>query len=141
MCKRAIRETPRENKENSNVNVGLLNMSNENFSDGLNVAVILQYVIAAILMIMVAKWMKKCWNRRQQRLFGHLTQHNVGQIGQPALPAPAPVIPTAPAAPVVAPAPQPVPIILHHSHSARALMPPDEYNMVDRMDKMEKYRT
>ena len=138
MCKRAIRETPKENHENSNVNVGLLNMSNETFSDGLNATAILQYVIAAILMIMVAKWLKKCWNRRQQRLFGHLGQHHVGQMGQqPALPAPA-AIPTAPVAP--APQPQPVPaIILHHSQfKPAALMPPAEY---DTVDKMEKYRT
>ena len=136
MCKNSKSEIPADNRENSNVNVGLLNKSREKMGDGLSVEVIMQYIIALICLAMVCKWLKKCWNRRQQRILNmagiqmnHL--NNPGQGQQLALPAPA-------APPMPAPAqPVPVPIIVHHAGGNQykpAIMSPE-------FDKMEQYRT
>ena len=67
MCKNRRSQTPADNRENSNVNVGLLNMSSEKMGDGLSIEVIMQYVIAFICLLMMCRWIKKCWTRRQER--------------------------------------------------------------------------
>ena len=65
MCKRGIeRDILSENRENKNLNVGL----DEMMGDGIDTSDIVIYVIAAICIMMLIKWVKKCWNRRQERM-------------------------------------------------------------------------
>ena len=144
MCKNSVKSAiPADNRENSNVNVGLLNMSSEKFGDGIFVEMIMHYVIAIICLAMVCKWLKKCWNRRQERQkrmlnlagiqMNHLNNPGQGQqLGQQlALPAPA-------APPMPAPAqPVPVPIIVHQAGG-------NQYKpaiMSTEFEKIEQYRT
>ena len=69
MCKNSVkRAIPQDNRENNDVNVGLLNMSSEKFGDGISAEMVMQYVIAIICLAMVVKWLRKCWTRRQQRM-------------------------------------------------------------------------
>ena len=68
MCKRPVKRDLPQNRENNNVNVGLLNMSSEEFGDGITTENVIQYVIAIICIAMVFKWIRKCWTRRQQRM-------------------------------------------------------------------------
>ena len=139
MCKTRGSQTQTP-AENNNLNVGLLNMSSENMNS-LSMEVILQYLIAFIALLMMFRWMKKCWTRRQERQRRMLGlagipmnnlnpgMNNQGQ-GQLALPAP---VPSAPAAPPPAQH-VPLPIIVHHAGS-------NNYKPVEFVDKMEKYRT
>ena len=61
MCKRGIeRDILSENRENKNLNVGLVNLSNEKMGDGIDTSNIVIYVIAAICIMMLIKWVKKC---------------------------------------------------------------------------------
>ena len=61
MCKRGIeRDILSENRENKNLNVGLVNLSNEKMGDGIDTSDIVIYVIAAICIMMLIKWVKKC---------------------------------------------------------------------------------
>ena len=134
MCKNrgSQSQTP---AENSNVNVGLLNMSSENMNS-LSMEVILQYLIAFIALLMMFRWMKKCWTRRQERQkrmlgLAGIPMNNLNQgQGQLALPAP---VASAPAAPPPAQH-VPLPIIVHHAGG-------NNYKPVEFVDKMEKYRT
>ena len=50
------------------MNVGLVNLSNKKMGDGIDSSDIIIYIIAAIRRIMLLKWMKKCYNRRQARM-------------------------------------------------------------------------
>ena len=66
-----MRETflvPSDNRENKNFNVGLLNLSNEKMGDGIDSSDIIIYVIAAICIMMLFKWMKQCYTRRQEKM-------------------------------------------------------------------------
>ena len=63
MLKSKVTNGPQDNRENSNVNVGLWNMSSEKFGDGVTGEMVVTYVIAAICLMMVGKWLKKCWNQ------------------------------------------------------------------------------
>ena len=67
MCKRRPeRDSNQDARENNNMNVGLLNLSNEKMGDGIDSSDIVTYVIAAICLMMLLKWIKKYWTRRQQ---------------------------------------------------------------------------
>ena len=153
MCKRRVeRAIPQDVRDNNNVNVGLLNMSSEQSGDEIIVESVIQYVIGIICVVMVLKWIRKCWSRRHQRRLNPAGQQmamNQIQAAQhlavqappaplaAAAPAPAPQ-PPAPvlALPAPAPAPQhiPVPIIVHHNQYQPA-------DRVEDLDRMEKYRT
>ena len=148
MCKRPVKRDLPQNRENNNVNIGLLNMSSEEFGDGITTENVIQYVIVIICIAMVFKWIRKCWTRRQQRMSTAGQQvmamnpiQPVQQQQPPALPAPAPAL----ALPAPAPAPQhvPIPIIVHHNQykPAAILNTGDSLERVDGIDRMEKYRT
>jgi len=137
MCKTRGSQTQTP-AENNNLNVGLLNMSSENMNS-LSMEVILQYLIAFIALLMMVRWIKKCWTRRQERQrrmlgLAGIPMNNLNQgmnsQGQLALPAP---VPSAPAAPPPAQH-VPLPIIVHHAGGSN-------YKPVEFVDKMEKYRT
>ena len=69
LCKRRPeRDTNQDTRENKNLNVGLLNWSNEKMGDGIDSSDIVIYVIAAICVMMSFKWMKKCWTICQERM-------------------------------------------------------------------------
>ena len=56
MCKRRVeRAIPQDVRDNSNVNVGLLNMSSEQSGDEIIVENVIQYVIGIICVAMVLK--------------------------------------------------------------------------------------
>ena len=79
MCKpRQERDTSDQHKTET-VNVGLMNMSKN--GDGIDAADIVIYVICAISVIMVLKWLKKCWNRKMRQ-----TQNLVQPVIHPAMP-------------------------------------------------------
>ena len=64
MCKpRHVRDTSGDDHNSETVNVGLMNMS-KNSGDGLDATDIVIYVICAIVVFMVFKWIKKCINRK-----------------------------------------------------------------------------
>ena len=66
MCNRRIeRDIPSDNRENKNFNMGLLNLGNEKMGDGINIII---YVIVAICIMMLFKWMKQCYTRRQEKM-------------------------------------------------------------------------
>ena len=149
MCKRRVeRAIPQDVRDNSNVNVGLLNMSSEQSGDEIIVENVIQYVIGIICVAMVLKWIQKCWSRRQQRRLNSAGQQMAmnqiqaaQQLAVQAPPAPLPAPAPQPPAPVLAlpapaPAPQhiPVPIIVHHNQYQPA-------DRVEDLDRMEKYRT
>ena len=88
MCKhRQPRATSGDEHNSETVNVGLMNMS-KNSGDGLDATDIVIYVICAITVFMVFKWIKKCINRK-------LSQ---AQALVPAPQQPMPPMPTAPPA-------------------------------------------
>ena len=79
MCKpRQERDTSDQHKTET-VNVGLMNMSKN--GDGIDGADIVIYVICAISVIMVLKWLKKCWNRKMRQ-----AQTLVQPVAHPAMP-------------------------------------------------------
>ena len=60
MCKRRIeRDLQSDNRENKNLNVGLVNLSNEKMGDGIDSSDIIIYIMAVICIIMLMKWIKK----------------------------------------------------------------------------------
>ena len=64
MCKpRVPRATSGDEHSSDTVNVGLMNMS-KNSGDGLDATDIVIYVICAIVVFIVFKWIKKCVNRK-----------------------------------------------------------------------------
>ena len=67
MCKKDNKAVMPGGQENSNVNVGLLNMSSEEMGGNLSAESVMTYIIAAICLFMCFKWIKKCWNRRQEK--------------------------------------------------------------------------
>ena len=67
MCKpRQVRDTSGDDYNSETVNVGLMNMS-KNSGDSLDAMDIVTYVICAITVIMVLKWIKKCFNRKMSQ--------------------------------------------------------------------------
>ena len=79
MCKpRQERDTSDQHKTET-VNFGLMNMSKN--GDDIDAADIVIYVICAISVIMVLKWLKKCWNRKMRQ-----TQNLVQPVIHPAMP-------------------------------------------------------
>ena len=48
------------------MNVGQVNMSKT--GDGIDSSDVIIYIIAAICIMMLMKWLKKCYNRRQERM-------------------------------------------------------------------------
>ena len=67
MCKRRIEcDLQSDNHENKNLNVGIVNMSKT--GDLIDSSDIIIYIIAAICIMMLMKWRKKCYNRHQERM-------------------------------------------------------------------------
>ena len=62
MCKPRVECDTSDQHKTQNMNLGLVNMSKN--GDGLDVSDIVIYVICAISVIMVLKWLKKCYNRK-----------------------------------------------------------------------------
>ena len=119
------------------MNVGLLNMSSEKFGDGATGEMIVTYIIAAICILMVGKWLKKCWNRRQERqqdLICNLTQGDHQRMANLAQGGHQPMAMQQILAQQLA-LPAPVPVIVHHNQFKPAILEGTE------VDRMEKYRT
>ena len=62
MCKPRVERDTSDKHKTQNMNLGLVNMSKN--GDALDVSDIVIYVICAISVIMVLKWLKKCYNRK-----------------------------------------------------------------------------
>ena len=75
MCKPHKECDTSDQHKTQNMNLGLLNMSKN--GDGLDVSDIIIYVICVIFVLMVLKWLKKCYNRRMRQ---------AQNIMQPAMP-------------------------------------------------------
>ena len=142
MCKRKPElSAPSDNRENSNTNVGIINVSDQSFGDGITGEMIATYIITFIVVIMVFKWIRKYCNRRQAR-HRDMLMDMANSIPLPALPAQQQPQPLAipPAAPVHQPV---IPYILHHDNQGykrpaiEALESSVSYGPVN---KMEKYR-
>ena len=69
MCKTAktMAENPGTSQENVNTNIGLLNMSSEEIGGPMTTQSVVTYIIALICIVMVLKWLKKCYGRRHAR--------------------------------------------------------------------------
>lgn len=128
MCKNTVAAVTPGGQENSNVNVGLLNMSSEKMGGNLSAESVMTYIIAAICLFMCFKWAKKCWNRRQEKQRnmirslgqGPMVNQNQGvQMPMQQIPAPLPALPA--------------PIIIHPNQFKLGLEGTE--------DRMEKYRT
>ena len=134
MCKSAKtmdNPGPGTAQENVNTNIGLFNMSSEE-NGAMSTQSIVTYLIAFICIIMVFKWLKKCYGRRQarkQELIRSLSQQTpMGTSGNqmamnqiPSIPAPLPAL-----------AP---PIIIHPNQFKIGLEGASASE-----DRMEKYR-
>ena len=133
MCEKTIAAVTPGGQENSNVNVGLLNMSSEEMGGNLSAETVMTYIIAAICLFMCFKWIKKCWNRRQEkqrnmiRSLGQGPMISLNQGGQQQLP-----MQQIPAALPALPAP--LPIIVHPNQFKLPVLEGTE-------NGMEKYRT
>ena len=133
MCKKDNKAVMPGGQENNNVNVGLLNMSSEKFGENLSGETVVTYIIAAICIFMCFNWIKKCWNRRQEkqrnmiRSLGQRPMISLDQGGQQQLP-----MQQIPAALPALPAP--LPIIVHPNQFKLPVLEGTE-------DRMEKYRT
>ena len=62
MCKPKVERDTSDQHKTETMNRGLVNMRKD--GDGLDVSDIVIYVICAISVIMVLKWLKKCYNRK-----------------------------------------------------------------------------
>ena len=144
MCKKKtdpVGPSPSDNRENSNTNVGIINVSDQSFGDGLTGESVATYLIAIIVGIMVIKWIRKYCNRRQARNRDNMMMDMANAIPlqppqhqqQPlALPPPATVHP--PVQPVM-------PIILHHNQDYKQpAIETMESAVRYAPDRMEKYR-
>ena len=123
-------ENPGTAQENVNTNIGLLNMSSEEIGGPMTTQSVVTYLIALICIVMVLKWLKKCYGRRQARkreLIRSLSQPtpmgNQNQMAMQQMPSiPGPL-------PALAP-----PIIIHPNQFKIGLEGTGEN------DRMEKYR-
>ena len=133
MCKttaKTMAENPGTSQENVNTNIGLLNMSSEEIGGPMTTQSVVTYIIALICIVMVLKWLKKCYGRRQERkreLIRSLSQQtpmgNQNQMAMQQIPSiPGPL-------PALAP-----PIIIHPNQFKIGLEGTGEN------DRMEKYR-
>ena len=133
MCKNTAKTmagNPGTSQENVNTNIGLLNMSSEEIGGPMSTQSIVTYMIALICIVMVLKWLKKCYGRRQARkreLIRSLSQQtpmgNQNQMAMQQIPSiPGPL-------PALAP-----PIIIHPNQFKIGLEGTGEN------DRMEKYR-
>ena len=133
MCKNTAKTmagNPGTSQENVNTNIGLLNMSSEEIGGPMTTQSIVTYIIALICIVMVLKWLKKCYGRRQARkreLIRSLSQQtpmgNQNQMAMQQIPSiPGPL-------PALAP-----PIIIHPNQFKIGLEGTGEN------DRMEKYR-
>ena len=133
MCKNTAKTmagNPGTSQENVNTNIGLLNMSSEEIGGPMTTQSVVTYIIALICIVMVLKWLKKCYGRRQARkreLIRSLSQQTpMGNQNQMAMqqipPIPGPL-------PALAP-----PIIIHPNQFKIGLEGTGEN------DRMEKYR-
>ena len=140
MCKKTAQAiagtTPGTSQENSNTNIGLLNMSSEQMGAPLTAQSVMTYIIAAICLFMVFKWAKKCYGRRQakkQELIRSLSQQTPMVNQNQGVQMPMQQI----SAPIPAPLPAlPAPIIIHPNQFKIGLEGTEERNF----DRMEKYR-
>ena len=89
MCKPRVERDTSDQHKTETMNLGLVNMSKN--GDGLDAADIVIYVICAISVIMVLKWLKKCYNRKvrqAQTLVQQAQPVQFQQLHVPALPQP-----------------------------------------------------
>ena len=120
------------NEHNSEtVNAGLINIS-KNSGDGLDPTDIVIYIICAIVVMMVIKWIKKACNRRLSQLQGLAPAHQQ----------PLPPMPSAPQAqpPAIQMQPLSVPALPRPAYSVvfRPGHNPEEATIIE--DSMQKYR-
>ena len=133
MCKKTdSSQKGHSDQQNSNTNVGLINVSDQSQSFGITGEQIATYMIAFIVGLMVLKWIRKACNRRAARNRQMIMDmaNNIPMNAVPALPPPAPVLQQ----PVV-------PIVLQHGgykQQAPAIMMEADSGEFDRM---QKYRT
>ena len=109
MCKKTdSSQKGQSDQQNSNTNVGLINVSDQSQSFGITGEQIATYMIAFIVGLMVLKWIRKACNRRAARNRQMIMDmaNNIPMNAAPALPPPAPVQPVM-QQPVV-------PIVLQH---------------------------
>ena len=86
MCKLRKERDISDQHKTQNMNLGLVNMSKT--GDGLDVNDIIIYFICAICVLMVLKWLKKCYNRRLRQ-----AQNIIQPTMQPVQPAMQPAQP------------------------------------------------
>ena len=138
MCKSKTDSSQKGQSEqqNSNTNVGLINVSDQSQSFGITGEQIATYMIAFIVGLMVLKWIRKACNRRAARNRQMIMDmaNNIPMNAVPALPPPAPVHQPVMQQPVV-------PIVLQHGgykQQAPAIMMEAD---AGEFDAMKKYRT
>ena len=138
MCKSKTDSSQKGQSEqqNSNTNVGLINVSDQSQSFGITGEQIATYMIAFIVGLMVLKWIRKACNRRAARNRQMIMDmaNNIPMNAVPALPPPAPVHQPVMQQPVV-------PIVLQHGgykQQAPAIMMEAD---AGEFDRMQKYRT
>ena len=126
-----------DNRENSNTNVGIINVSDQSFGDGLTAQSIATYMIAIVVGIMVLKWIRKYCNRRQARNRDNMMMDVANAIPlqpQQHQQQPLALPPTAPVHPPVQPV---MPIIVHHNQDYKQ---PAIEALGYAPDRMDKYR-
>ena len=124
MCKKKVSSEKGNAEEQSQTNVGLLNIASENFGGGLNPLEVLEIISFAILTMLLIRWCKKwCKGRRARKLEGlkcvvkEASSMEMGKLPhrmepsapvQPAILAlPPPAAPSAPAQPAILALPPP----------------------------------
>ena len=137
MCKKTdSSQKGHSDQQNSNTNVGLINVSDQSQSFGITGEQIATYMIAFIVGLMVLKWIRKACNRRAARNRQMIMDmaNNIPMNAARALPPPAPVPQPVMQQPVV-------PIVLQHGgykQQAPAIMMEAD---AGEFDAMKKYRT
>ena len=93
-----------------NTNVGILNVSSDSFGQSLNAELVVELVGLAVLLMMLLRWMKKCFAKRKLKQRRALTALLHGGHGAPQAPPPQQAQPLPPPQPAAA-APGPAQIV------------------------------
>ena len=74
--------------QNDNTNIGLLNVSSESFGQSVNAELVIELIGLGVLMMLLMRWVKKCFAKRKLKQRRALTAllHG-GQVVGPAQPA------------------------------------------------------
>ena len=86
---------------NDNTNIGLLNVSSESFGQSLNAELVIELVGLAVLLMLLMRWVKKCFAKRKLKQRRALTAllhggQGAGQAPPPQQAQPPPPLPAAP---------------------------------------------